>query len=94
MVPMTTSAKEHSELIFKADKIRMHHDIRFKKETELTRYQKMQLKEVERQTRELELRELRLKIFRTFDFSWEEKEEINEVEPTTFIMSEIEEEMI
>ena len=43
------------------------------KEKDLTRYQKMQLRDIKKYTYGLEMAELRKAIFRTFDFTTDEK---------------------
>lgn len=60
-------AQEHKDVEYHKDRLRQFHDIRNMKEEDLTTYQKIQLREVKKQLYQLEMRDLRKAIFRTFE---------------------------
>lgn len=69
----TRSIQEYHELMFTKDRIRQFSDIRNIPEKDLNSYQKMQLRDIKKYTYDLEMVELRKAIFRTFDFTTDEK---------------------
>jgi hypothetical protein len=70
------TSQERFNMVYRKDRLRQFHDIRNMKPEDLTRFQKMQLRDVKRQLYDFEMVRLRKTIFRTFDFTIEEKEEI------------------
>jgi len=67
------TAEERFDMVYRKDRLRQFCDIRNMKSEDLTRFQKMQLRDIKKYVYELEMRDLRKKIFRTFD-NWEIKQ--------------------
>jgi hypothetical protein len=61
------TSEERFDMVFRKDRLRQFWDIRNRPEKDLSRFQKMQLRDIQRQLYELEMRDLRKAIFRTFE---------------------------
>ena len=70
------SAQDRFDMIYRKDRLRQFHDIRNMKQEDLTRYQKMQLRDVKRQLYEFEMKQLQKAIFRTFEGPEDDREDL------------------
>jgi len=84
------TSQERFEMVYRKDRLRQFCDIRNMKESDLTRFQKMQLRDIKKYVYDLEMRDLRKKIFRTFEGPEEETESlINQTKQNESIEMEV-----